>query len=476
MVTAVTPTRQAMWCRSRWATSWASTAASSSSGPARSRSPTKKRTAGPAPATSALAPATSTRIAVDAEPVRRRQAVDQRGLLRRRLAGGRLQPVQQRGGDDEDEDEADVQQAERTAVSPRSTIWMTTPAAAYPGSSLTTRARIPRAIVAAYGVLVPVSRSFQTTSASSHAAVTQSRNVKAANAPASPHTCWSWGTSSNTSPAQMSPIARPRPVGMLPVPSIRASCVRPGCARPSRSAQLAGGEDADEDKPDQQRQHIPLLPRRRGADGPDRMTTMPWDLTADTIVLLRAAGRHRVGEPQRAADRRRGRGGAAAAAAPRVSRHGNTVVARTDLGRGERVVIAGHLDTVPINANLPRRARRRRLAARPRHVRHEGRGRGDAASSARDGGRAQPRPDLLFYDSEEIEAESQRARPARRERPGPAGGRLRDPDGAHDAVIEAGCQGTLRVDVTDPRRAGPLAPGPGGRERDPRGRRDRSTG
>ena len=38
-----------------------------------------------------------------------------------------------------------------------------------------------------------------------------------------------------------------------------------------------------------------------------------------------------------------------------VSRHGNTVVARTDLGRGERVVIAGHLDTVPLNGNLPAR-------------------------------------------------------------------------------------------------------------------------
>ena len=38
-----------------------------------------------------------------------------------------------------------------------------------------------------------------------------------------------------------------------------------------------------------------------------------------------------------------------------VSRHGNTVVARTDLGRGERVVIAGHLDTVPVNDNLPSR-------------------------------------------------------------------------------------------------------------------------
>ena len=37
-----------------------------------------------------------------------------------------------------------------------------------------------------------------------------------------------------------------------------------------------------------------------------------------------------------------------------MSRHGNTVVARTALGRPERVVVAGHLDTVPLNDNLPR--------------------------------------------------------------------------------------------------------------------------
>ena len=36
-----------------------------------------------------------------------------------------------------------------------------------------------------------------------------------------------------------------------------------------------------------------------------------------------------------------------------VSRHGNTVMARTDLGREQRVVLAGHLDTVPINNNFP---------------------------------------------------------------------------------------------------------------------------
>ena len=38
-----------------------------------------------------------------------------------------------------------------------------------------------------------------------------------------------------------------------------------------------------------------------------------------------------------------------------VTRLGHSVVARTDLGRGERVIIAGHLDTVPVNDNFPTR-------------------------------------------------------------------------------------------------------------------------
>ncbi|HEY0258825.1 MAG TPA: succinyl-diaminopimelate desuccinylase [Lacisediminihabitans sp.] len=38
-----------------------------------------------------------------------------------------------------------------------------------------------------------------------------------------------------------------------------------------------------------------------------------------------------------------------------VVRDGDTVVARTALGRAERVVIAGHIDTVPLNGNLPSR-------------------------------------------------------------------------------------------------------------------------
>ena len=44
-------------------------------------------------------------------------------------------------------------------------------------------------------------------------------------------------------------------------------------------------------------------------------------------------------------------------------RDGNVVVARTDLGRAERVVVAGHLDTVPIADNLPSLGHRRTRTA-----------------------------------------------------------------------------------------------------------------
>jgi succinyl-diaminopimelate desuccinylase len=38
-----------------------------------------------------------------------------------------------------------------------------------------------------------------------------------------------------------------------------------------------------------------------------------------------------------------------------VDRYGNNVVARTRLGRAERVILAGHIDTVPIAGNVPSR-------------------------------------------------------------------------------------------------------------------------
>src|ERR1700749_2946913 len=38
-----------------------------------------------------------------------------------------------------------------------------------------------------------------------------------------------------------------------------------------------------------------------------------------------------------------------------VHRDGNAIVARTTLGRSERVILAGHVDTVPVAGNLPSR-------------------------------------------------------------------------------------------------------------------------
>jgi len=48
---------------------------------------------------------------------------------------------------------------------------------------------------------------------------------------------------------------------------------------------------------------------------------------------------------------------ALAAQAPRLEllRSGNALLARTGLGRGRRVLLAGHLDTVPAAGNLPSR-------------------------------------------------------------------------------------------------------------------------
>ena len=173
---------------------------------------------------------------------------------------------------------------------------------------------------------------------------------------------------------------------------------------------------------------------------------MPWDLTADTIELLeRLVNVESVSHnEQRIADE------VEAALRPLahldVSRHGNTVVARTALGRGERVVIAGHLDTVPINDNLP--------AVRDGEVL---RGLGTCDMK---GGVAvmlklaatvpEPNRDLtyLFYESEEIETEYNGLYKLSQSDPDLLAADFAILMEPSDAVIEAGCQGTLRVDVT----------------------------
>ena len=129
-----------------------------------------------------------------------------------------------------------------------------------------------------------------------------------------------------------------------------------------------------------------------------------------------------------------------------VQRFGNTIVARTDLGRDERVVIAGHIDTVPVNDNLP--------ARREGGLLH-GLGtcdmKGGVAIALRTAATLpEPNRDItfVFYEAEEIEAEHNGLYKLSLSHP-----ELLEADFAilmepSDAIVEAGCQGTMRVDVT----------------------------
>jgi succinyl-diaminopimelate desuccinylase len=128
-----------------------------------------------------------------------------------------------------------------------------------------------------------------------------------------------------------------------------------------------------------------------------------------------------------------------------VTRHGNTVVARTELGRGERVVIAGHLDTVPVNDNLP--------ARREGDLLHglgtcDMKG-GDAVILRLAATVTEPNRDVTYilYEAEEIDSEFNGLNLLGQSHP-----ELMQADFAilmepSNAEVEAGCQGTLRVEV-----------------------------
>lgn len=93
-------------------------------------------------------------------------------------------------------------------------------------------------------------------------------------------------------------------------------------------------------------------PTRRRAP---RWPSMSLDLTGDLVPLPRHRGRG-VGQRQRAWPcRPRGCRRCAGCRYPTPPCDGDTVIARTTLGRAERVVVAGHLDTVPVADNLPSR-------------------------------------------------------------------------------------------------------------------------
>ena len=129
-----------------------------------------------------------------------------------------------------------------------------------------------------------------------------------------------------------------------------------------------------------------------------------------------------------------------------VLRVGNNVLARTDRGLPQRVMLAGHLDTVPIADNVPSR--------REGGVLH-GCGTvdmksGDAVFLHLAATMADPAYDLtlIFYECEEIASQFNGL--GRIERELPAWLRadvaiLGEPSGG---LIEAGCQGTIRVRIT----------------------------
>ena len=132
-----------------------------------------------------------------------------------------------------------------------------------------------------------------------------------------------------------------------------------------------------------------------------------------------------------------------------VYRDGDTIVARTNLGRAQRVVIAGHIDTVPINRNVP-----------TKDVEIEGQpfiwGRGTVDMKA--GVAVQlklaaelvaPRVDItwMWYDHEEVDADLNGLTRLARTRPDLFAGDFAILGEPSNGEVEGGCNGNLRAIV-----------------------------
>ncbi len=131
-----------------------------------------------------------------------------------------------------------------------------------------------------------------------------------------------------------------------------------------------------------------------------------------------------------------------------VERDGNVVIARTDTGAAQRIVLAGHLDTVPIAANVPSR--------RDGMVLH-GCGTSDMKSGVavmlRTAASLRQTPSVydltyVFYDCEEIEAARNGLGRLARTRPTALQADLAIVLEPTNGGVEAGCQGTLRAEIT----------------------------
>ncbi|RBY94385.1 succinyl-diaminopimelate desuccinylase [Blastococcus sp. TBT05-19] len=175
----------------------------------------------------------------------------------------------------------------------------------------------------------------------------------------------------------------------------------------------------------------------------------PLDLSADVLTLTRAlvdapsvsGSETALADAVEAALRALG--------GLEVERIGDAVLARTNLDLPTRVVLAGHLDTVPIADNVP--SRLEETTGRLYGCGTSDMKSGDAvmlALAARFGvPGAQPAHDLtfVFYDNEEVEAVKNGLGRVARERRGWLYGDLAILLEPTDGEIEAGCQGTLRA-------------------------------
>jgi succinyl-diaminopimelate desuccinylase len=175
----------------------------------------------------------------------------------------------------------------------------------------------------------------------------------------------------------------------------------------------------------------------------------PLDLAADLLTLTRAL----VDTPSVSGTERALADAVEAALRSlgglEVERVGDAVLARTNLDLPTRVVLAGHLDTVPIADNVPSRLDEE--AGLLYGCGTTDMKAGDAVM-LRLAGRfgvpdAQPACDLtfVFYDNEEVESARNGLGRVARERRGWLYGDLAILLEPTDGEIEAGCQGTLRA-------------------------------
>ncbi len=176
------------------------------------------------------------------------------------------------------------------------------------------------------------------------------------------------------------------------------------------------------------------------------LTADPVELTAALVDVPSVSGEEEVLAD--AVER------ALAAQAPhlRLVRSGNTVLARTDQGCAQRVLLAGHLDTVPVAGNLPSRRDRDLLYGCGTSDMKSG----DAMILHLAATVPEPAYDLtvVLYDCEEVEAARNGLGRIEREHPEWLAAQLAILAEPTSGLVEAGCQGTLRVTVrTAGRRA-----------------------